>query len=282
VHPALRLVRIGNVAVSFFGTVVAGLVALGVGLAVDGPVAVALVLAAGSTACVTAAGNTLNDVLDQATDRVNHPDRPLVTGAVSERGARRLVAALFIVALALVVPEFPTHPWLLPILAAAIGSLLLYEYRWKSQGLRGNVLVAGLTAAVFLYGGAVTPDLLLVVPLAAMAFGATLSRELIKDMEDAAGDEGRATVPRVYGPSVAAGIAWGAVLVAIGLSALPLLWFVGPRSVAGIMYTVLVVASDAVFVASVAMLPNRLHLEQTLSKGAMTIALVAFLATAFR
>jgi hypothetical protein len=35
-------------------------------------------------------------------------------------------------------------------------------------------------------------------------------------------------------------------------------------------------------VVSVVWLPKRLHREQTLSKGAMTVALLAFLAAAFR
>jgi hypothetical protein len=37
-----------------------------------------------------------------------------------------------------------------------------------------------------------------------------------------------------------------------------------------------------VFVASVLWLPNRLHREQSLSKGAMSLALLAFLSTALR
>ena len=44
----------------------------------------------------------------------------------------------------------------------------------------------------------------------------------------------------------------------------------------------LVGLADAAFVASVVYLPSRLHWEQTVSKGAMTIALCAFLAVAFR
>jgi hypothetical protein len=50
----------------------------------------------------------------------------------------------------------------------------------------------------------------------------------------------------------------------------------------GIIYLVLVLAADAVFVLSVAYLPRRLHWEQTMSKVGMTIALFAFLAVAFR
>ena len=48
------------------------------------------------------------------------------------------------------------------------------------------------------------------------------------------------------------------------------------------MYLALVVIADALFVASVVSLPRNLHREQTLSKVAMTVALLAFLAAAFR
>ena len=278
----LDLVRAGNLAVSFAGTFVAGLAALGRGIPLDPAVLGALALAGLSTACVTAGGNVLNDLGDRASDRVNHPGRPLVTGAVSAAAARRLTVLLFVGSGLLILPLVLARPLLVPILASAILTVAAYEFRLKRWGLSGNAAVAYLTAAVFLYGGAAGGDPLLLAPLAAMAFGATLSREIIKDMEDASGDVDRRTVPRVLGMSVAAGAARGSVALAIALSPLPILTFVDRTSVSGIIYLVLVAAADALFVASVAWLPRRLHQEQTVSKAAMTVALAAFLATAFR
>jgi geranylgeranylglycerol-phosphate geranylgeranyltransferase len=123
---------------------------------------------------------------------------------------------------------------------------------------------------------------LVMVPFAAMAFGATLSREVIKDIEDLAGDVGRRTLPMTHGVPFSTGVARGAVVAAIVLSFVPIVWFLRASSVAGIMYLGLVVVADAVFVVSIAYLPNRLHWEQTMSKVAMTVALFAFLAVAFR
>ncbi len=282
VHPLLRLVRPGNTLVSFVGTLVGGLAARGAGLAGGLDFAFALVLAAISTACVTAGGNVLNDLGDQASDRVNHPDRPLVTGEVSTGTARTLLIGLFAVSALAILPIAPAHLWLPVILAAALGSLVAYERWFKARGLPGNALVAFLTAAVFLYGGAVTATPAVMVPFAGMAFMATLSREVIKDMEDVAGDVDRATLPRTHGLPTAGAVARLAVGTAIGLSLWPFAGFVGWASAAGIMYLALVLAADALFVVSVLWLPTRLHQEQTLSKGAMTVALVAFLAVAFR
>jgi geranylgeranylglycerol-phosphate geranylgeranyltransferase len=278
----LRLVRGGNVAVSFLGTFVGGLVAVGRGLPLQPLLLASLALAGLSTACVTAGGNVLNDIGDRESDRQNHPDRPLVTGEVSLGAARWLVVALLVASALLIAPILPAHPLLAPILAAAVLAVVAYEGHFKAEGLSGNALVAFLTAAVFLYGGAAGGNVLLLLPFALMAFGATLSREIIKDMEDATGDVGRRTLPRVHGLGVSSLAARVAVTAAIVLSPTPFLWFLDPRSVAGLIYLALVLLADALFVVSVARLPQRLHEEQGLSKAAMTVAIVAFLAAAFR
>ncbi len=282
VHPALRLVRAGNLGVSFVGTVVGGLVAHGMGIAGSLDFWAYVLLAAASTAFVTAGGNVLNDLEDIEGDRINHPERPLVTGAISVQGARILAVGLFAGGIELALPVILVYPLVGIILAVALAAMLAYEFRLKAAGLSGNAIVAGLTALVFLYGGAAAGDALLLAPFAAMAFFATLSREVIKDMEDVEGDVARRTLPKSRGLPFAGGVARSAVVVAIVLSFVPLLWFVSLGSVAGIIYLGLVVAADAVFVVSIAFLPGRLHWEQTMSKVAMTVALFAFLAVAFR
>jgi geranylgeranylglycerol-phosphate geranylgeranyltransferase len=278
----LRLVRGGNVAVSLVGTIVGGLAAKGSGIALSVPLLAFLALAGASTALVTAGGNVLNDLGDRESDRVNHPDRPLVTGAVSVAFARRLTAVLLVLSVVAIAPLVPSAPLVAVILATALLALLAYEWRFKAAGLPGNLLVAFLTAEVFLYGGAAAGNILPVVPFALMAFGATLSRELIKDMEDAGGDVGRSTVPRVHGMGTAGAAARVSVALAIALSPVPVLSYLSPTTAAGIMYIGLVLAADALFVVSVLWLPKALHREQTVSKGAMTVALFAFLAVAFR
>ncbi|HYA69876.1 MAG TPA: geranylgeranylglycerol-phosphate geranylgeranyltransferase [Thermoplasmata archaeon] len=281
-HPALRLVRAGNLGVSFVGTLVGGLVARGEGISVPLGLWVLLLLAGVSTALVTAGGNVLNDLLDLEGDRVNHPDRPLVTGEISVRAARILAAASFVLGAAVVIPVALVEPLVAVILVVAVVLLLSYEFQFKQAGFVGNLVVAFLTGVVFLYGAAAAGNALVLVPFGAMAFLATLSREVIKDMEDVAGDLGRRTLPQRYGLGRASMVARAAVVGGVVLSAVPFLWFVTLLSGVGIIYVVLVGAADVIFGVSIWHLPDRLHYEQTMSKVAMTVALFAFLAVAFR
>ena len=281
-QPVFRLVRIGNVAVSFVVTVVGGLAALGLGVPSASSFWIPVLLAALSTACVTAGGNVLNDVLDIEGDRVNHPDRPLVRGEFSVREARSLATGLFAAGGLLIVPIVAAVPLVGAIYVVAVVALLGYELRLKARGFVGNGVVALLTGLVFLYGGAAVGSALLVVPFAVLAFLATLSREVTKDIEDMGGDVGRRTLPMTRGVPFASAASRVSVGVAIAVSFLPVLWFAPLSSVGGIMYLALVLAADAIFVASVAYLPNRLHWEQTMSKVAMSVALLAFFAGAFR
>lgn len=279
---AFQIVRIGNTLVSFVGTIVGGLAARGAGLDVSPTLWVALVLAGFSTSFVTAGGNVVNDILDRESDRVNHPDRPLVTGAISVPAARGMAVGLLAGAVVVAAPVILLRPLVGVLLAVALVALLSYEFRFKSEGFGGNLLVAFLTGLVFLYGGAAAGAPLAVVPFGLMAFFATLSREVIKDMEDVAGDVNRRTLPRVRGMPTASAVARGSVGTALALSVVPLLVLLPLDSVAGIMYAGLVLVADALFVVSVVWLPGRLHTEQTVSKGAMAVALLAFLAVAFR
>ena len=282
VQAEFRLVRPANLGVSFVGTIVGGLVAAGEGIGVSPTLWVYLLLAGISTACVTAAGNVLNDILDLEGDRTNHPDRPLVTGEVRVETARGLVVGLFFAGLFLVLPVIAAEPWVGVILGAAVLSLLGYEFLFKARGFVGNLVVAFLTAMVFLYGGAAAGNGALLLPFAGMAFLATLSREVIKDMEDVRGDIDRSTLPMVYGLPFSASVARASVFSAIVLSAVPLAWFAPLTTAAGIIYLGVVAVADVIFVVSVVYLPARLHYEQTMSKVAMSVALLAFLAVAFR
>lgn len=274
--------RVGNLAVSFAGTVVGGLAGRGTGVTAPLGFWVLLALAAASTSLVTAGGNVLNDLLDREGDRTNHPDRPLVTGAVSVGAARGLIVALFVAGVAVAVPVVLVQPLVGLLLALAVVALLGYEFRLKANGLVGNLVVGFLTGLVFLYGGAAAGHALVLAPFAAMAFFATVSREVIKDMEDVAGDVGRRTLPKTRGLGFSSHVAEGAVAVALALSVVPLLWFVSADSVVGIMYGALVLVADGIFVVSVSRLPEHLHWKQTMSKVAMSVALVAFVAVAFR
>ncbi|MDE1819902.1 MAG: geranylgeranylglycerol-phosphate geranylgeranyltransferase [Euryarchaeota archaeon] len=291
-NPWVRLLRPGNGAISFVGTVVGGLSATGLLEGRLGTEIGPLLLAGLTTFLVASGGNVLNDYLDREGDRKNHPDRPLPRGEVAAESVRAFAAGLFLLSgvpllgvflwgkapTGLAGEAMPVGVWL-----AAVLLLLAYELRWKPRGLLGNATVAALTGAVFLFGATIVGAPLLAVSLAAMASLATLSREIIKDMEDAEGDVDRHTLPRDRGMAVASLAARGAVVAAIALSPIPLVLWRPPLPVpAAIIYLTFVAAADLVFVLSVRTLPKELHREQSLSKLAMVLALVGFLGAALR
>ena len=207
----VRLVRPLNVVMFFAGVALGGLLAAGLP-AFSGVQGRALALAMGSAALIGAGANAINDVFDLAIDRVNRPDRPLPSGAVSVGAARVLWGVASALGVGVSTLLSVKHLGI-----AVFSVLLLYGYsaHLKRTPLAGNLAVALVLALALLYGGlAVAPTGWGVLLLGAgFAFGSTLAREVAKDVEDAVGDatEGARTLPLVAGPRTAVGVAVGAV-----------------------------------------------------------------------
>ena len=176
-----------------------------------------------ATVLATGAGNAINDYFDREIDAINRPDRPLPRGDVAPRTALYYSLVLFAVAVGLTLLLPP-----LAILIAVINLVALLSYTELFKGLpgMGNALVAYLTGSTFLYGGAaVGGDLETVVVLFALAAGATMAREIVKDVEDLRGDrsEGLTTLPIAIGRRQALYVATLFVVLAILASPLPYL-----------------------------------------------------------
>jgi geranylgeranylglycerol-phosphate geranylgeranyltransferase len=144
--------------------------------------AVLLILAA---IAATAYGNAVNDILDVETDRVSHPDRPLVTGAMSAGAASVFAATLagLSIACAAAASVFHATAALIPLTL-----LTLYSIRFKRTRLVGNFIVAALTAYALLFGSLPHPNTKILFAPAVLAFLLNFCRELIKDVQDAEGD----------------------------------------------------------------------------------------------
>ncbi len=162
-----------------------------------------VILACLSAGLITAGANTINDYYDIAIDQINKPDRPLARGLISPGQAfwASLIQYFFGNLFAIFI-----SPLMFAI--ALFFSLLTYLYsaRLKRTVLWGNIAVSLSTAAAFIYGGsAVHRPREAVIP-ALFAFFFHFGREIIKDMEDVAGDrENNAiTFPVKYGmpPSI--------------------------------------------------------------------------------
>ena len=236
----LDLVRPGNAVAAAVLTFTGAFVAAGG--AVWGAAGGATAAAAFATAAATGGGNAVNDYFDRAVDAVNRPDRPIPRGAVSARGALAFAVALFATAVA-AAATLPTVALAIAVVNAA--ALASYTKVFKSLPGVGNLVVSLLTGSTFLFGGAavgrpLAPGLLVMATLAAAA---TLGRELVKDVEDVAGDreEGLRTLPIVAGERPALVLAAAAVGASVLASGLPV-----ALGTFGLAYLAVVLPADAV------------------------------------
>ncbi|ELZ82263.1 prenyltransferase [Haloferax larsenii JCM 13917] len=262
----LELTRPGNAiaagVLTFTGAIVAG------GTLEDTLVVVAAILA---TVFATGAGNAVNDYFDRDIDRINRPDRPIPRGAVSADEAKWFSIALFggAVVSALVLP-------LVAIAIAVVNLVALLAYTEFFKGLPGvgNVVVAALTGSTFLFGGAAIGEPLGAAILSVLAALATLTREIVKDVEDIAGDkeEGLRTLPIVVGerPSLVFGTV--VLVVAVLASAVPYL-----DGEFGLAYLGLVVPADVLMLAGTIRSFQDPTLAQRRLKHGMFLAAAAFI-----
>lgn len=269
----LRLARPVNCVMSAIGVGIGGLVAVGAG--VWGEFAWPLFFAALAAALSTAGGNALNDLADRETDRVNHPDRPLVTGAVTVPQARAFTLVVFVAAAILGSGATPACLGMVLVNAAV---MYVYESRLKARGAGGNLAIAYLVGSIFLFSGLAVfrsdpAPLLRTGVLALLAFLATAGREITKDIEDMAGDVDRRTLPQRIGARPAGRIAAVALVAGVALSILP--WLGG---ILAWPYAIVVLLADGMFIYAAFYSAARPALSQRVTKYGMVVALIAFLA----
>jgi len=237
----------------------------------------ALAVAAAATILATAGGNAINDYFDREIDRQNRPDRPIPRGAITPPAARRVAFLWFAgaAALALLLP-----PIAIAIAAVNVVLLLVYTPALKGRPGVGNVVVAWLTGSAFLFGAAAVGQPRSATALAGLAAGATLSREIVKDVEDVAGDRaaGLRTLPIAVGERQALMVAGGAVALAVFASPLPAIGGVpGVARTFGRPYLITVAIADAVMLAGIGVAPRDPGRGQRLLKAGKRLALGAFL-----
>ena len=162
-------------------------------------------------------GNALNDYNYRKTDRKNHPNRPLPSGRVSEESAILYAKSLLLIGLLILVSKLDDA---VPF-AIALGGvclLIMYENSMKAAGLPGNVVIGILSGSVFLYAGVVVGHSEKTMWIFGLAVLATISREIVKDVQDLEGDTDRDTLPSKVGVERALNFGGGFLLIAIILS----------------------------------------------------------------
>lgn len=177
---AIKIIRPVNFAIVISSVLVSSLICM------KGEFSVFIIaFAALSAGSAASAGNIINDIFDISIDKLNRPDRPLPSGAVSK--GRAIMLYIFFVMLSLILAAEVNTAALMVALSADI-LLFMYSFKLKSVPLIGNGVVAGMTALAFLYGGIAVNNISYAFIPAVFAFLINAIREIVKDMEDVKGD----------------------------------------------------------------------------------------------
>ncbi|WP_121742360.1 geranylgeranylglycerol-phosphate geranylgeranyltransferase [Natronorubrum halophilum] len=198
-----------------------------------------VVTAVAATGLAVGAGNAINDYFDREIDRINQPGRAIPRGAVSPRGALAFSLVLFAAAVVLAV-TLPAPA--IAIAAINLAALVAYTEFFKGLPGLGNALVAYLVGSTFLFGAAAVGDMGPAVILFVLSAIATVTREIIKDVEDLEGDreEGLNTLPIAIGARRALQVAAALLVAGVLASPIPyLLYF-------GVPYLLIVLPADAI------------------------------------
>lgn len=262
----MRLLRLWNGLIAALAVLLGAVVATGWGEIED--IWVDLLLGILVVVLFMGVGNALNDYLDIETDRVAHPERPLVKEAISRKSAKAMIVILF-AACVLVAALLAMFAFIIVILAMA--GIVTYELRLKRSGLAGNLMISVLVGALFMFGGAIAENPDKTIVLASLAGLATLGREIVKDIEDVKGDAARRTLPKMIGTRRAGIIASVAVIGAVLLSPVP--YLLGHLELA---YLFFVFCADGIFIVGVFSQFGNPARGQQIFKMAMVLALLAF------
>lgn len=160
-----------------------------------------------SVVCVAAAGNIINDYLDFELDKEFKPLRPLPSGDISLNTAMYLhmILAGVGIALGFFLGANEGDPKIGYIYVISVVILYLYSLYLKKLPLIGNIVIAGLTALIFLLLLVFEAAFIRLVSFdnsqfaysiilsqikfyAGFAFITSLAREVVKDLEDREGD----------------------------------------------------------------------------------------------
>ena len=269
----LRLVRAPNLLIAAAGVLAGGWIALG---AVHLPKL--LGFAALSGLALGAAGNAWNDICDSRADALNRrPERrPLTSGGIARGSADLMV---FLGALVGLASAALVSGCQVLVALGALSVMLLYSPFIKPRPVAGNLAVALVAGLPLFYGAlAVGAPRAGVVPWVLAAW-LHVAREIVKDVEDEAGDRaiGRRTLPIAVGARPAQVVAAGVALLFVPASLLlPRLAGYG-----GAYFLIALPAQMAVLVAATWLLLNsagRVQRVSILLKLSMVFGLVALVA----
>lgn len=266
-NPYIEILRVGNSVMALIAVVLMAIIGR--------TFSFEIVFGAISVFLATGAGNVINDYCDYEIDKINKPNRPIPSGRIKLEHALYYSLMLFVIAT--VIGFLISIENALTVIICSV-LMIVYAFSFKQKCLVGNITVALLTGLTFVYGGLITHDVILGVILGFFAFLMTLSREIIKDIEDVEGDlkENARTLPIVYGSRNA--VYFAVVLDIITCILSPLLYIYGIFSV---MYLVIVLFADLIFIYSAVIAlksqeKENMHRVSKLMKIGMFVAFISF------
>ncbi|MEM4971130.1 MAG: geranylgeranylglycerol-phosphate geranylgeranyltransferase [Sulfolobales archaeon] len=236
---------------------------------------------------IAAGGYIVNDYYDIEIDRKSKPWRPLVRGDISPQTALQL--SILLIVLGCVI-AFLLLGFIIGVFAS-FNALITYLYSWrlKRLGLIGNIAVSLLSANSILYGGliymlrsGVIESLpLLLIPWS-FAMVMSLSREIVKGIEDIEGDRayGIRTIAVTRGYRFASIISTLLLAILLTIVGIP---FIIKQS---IVYIALATTSIAIFLASTIRIAasknigdaiKRASLSRSVSKLSLLLGTIAFI-----
>ena len=214
-NPYIALTRPGNAILTSIAVIAGAFIAKGPEDILNFQTEIAICCV--SAMMLVGGGNALNDYNDRESDKRNHPERPIPSGKISAENA--LNFAQILLGLGLVILIFALDNKM-PFVIALLGmiTLIAYENGLKAAGIAGNITVGLMSGAVFLYAGMAVNDPGPTIWMFGLAVLATITREIVKDVQDLEGDKDRFTLPARIGIGTSLNLATLILLVAIGLS----------------------------------------------------------------
>ena len=151
-----------------------------------------------STLLIAAGGYVINDYFDTGIDMINKPGKNIIGKTISKKSALLIYALLTMLGLAgaFIFGHLSGMRYAGLVFILCTGLLYFYSASYKKMFLVGNLIISFLTAltiglSVLFDKNSLNskPIITLILAYAAFAFMLTLIREIIKDCEDAQGDD---------------------------------------------------------------------------------------------